>query len=146
MRKVSLTLILLLIFYSISYSQQLQKKDTKIIVVSADTSNLFNRIILALFERGYSIESKDEQLKLLASTERAWGSRSVKIRAMIKDSVIIFTGQVANNVTISLWGAKAERTFDNIYYGGMKGSDLRIAWEELDSFAKEFGSDLKYSK
>ena len=104
------------------------------------------RILLALFEKGYSIESKDEQLKLLASTERSWGSRSVKIRAMIKDSVIIFTGQVANNVSFSFGGAKIERTFYNIYYGGMKGSDLRIAWEELDSFAKRFGPDVKYSK
>jgi hypothetical protein len=136
----------LLLIPTFSFSQKPVKKDTKIIVIPTDTINLLNKISIALYEKGYSIESKDEQLKFIASTEKGFGDYSVKIRAFINDSVIVFTGQMASNISLSLWGAKTERAFENIYYGGMKGSQFRKAWDELDSFARIFGTHIMYSK
>ncbi len=153
MRKANLFTILFFIFSSVSLSQQPIKKDTKIIVSPSDSANLFNRIVMALYEKGYSIETKDEQLKFIASTEKAFGSWSLKIRVMIKDSAIIFSGQYAENYTISIFGGgiggKTEKTFQELYYytgAFSKGNDFRKAWDILDSFAKEFGTTVKYSK
>jgi len=148
MKKI-VTLLFVFFLFSIdnrTFSQEPKKGDAKIIVIPSDTANLFKRVVLALLEKGYTIESKDEQLKYIASSEMALGSRSIKIRILIKDSIIIFSGQVANNVSFSLGSAKTERVFYNIYYGGMKGSDLRIAWKELDNFARHFGTNISYSK
>ena len=135
------TLILLLILPF--FAQPQEKKDTKI-SVRVDTLNIQSRVKLALFENGYTVESEDRNF--VASTEKSMGSRSIKIRVLIKADSIVITGQVANDVTISIGGVKVERTFERVYYGGMKGSDNRIAWEELVKFARIFGTGITYSK
>ena len=150
MRKsILFALLLFLIFYSVSYSQQPIKNDTKIIVVPTDSTNIFNRIVVALFEQGYTIESKDLELKFVSTLEKSFGSWAIKIRAIVKDSIIVFSGEIAGNVTFSLGGAKIEKTFSELsYYTGAfsKGNDYRKAWDVLDSFARGFGTLVKYSK
>ena len=98
-----------------------------------------------LIERGFSIASKDPEIKFIESSEKTMERSSVIIRALVKDSSVIFTGKVASNITISFFGEKSERVFYDVYYGGMKGSDMRNAWEYIDQFAKQFGA-VKYQK
>jgi hypothetical protein len=135
-------LILLLILFPMCLAAQ-EKKDTKIIV-HVDTTGAINKIKSALFENGYTVESQDDSF--IASTEKSIDGCSVKIRTLLKSDHIVITGQVANDVTISLGGVKAERTFSQVYYGGMKGSPLRIAWNEVVRFAKMIGTDITFSK
>ena len=141
--KPLLTSIIILSLYVTGLCQP-SKKDTKIIV-ALDTTGKYNELCLKLYDVGFSLDKKDPEFKFIETGEKSIGSRSIKIRAIVKDSIIVFSGLVANDVTISLYGAKAERTFSEIYFGGMKGRDLRIAWEYLDNFAKQFGA-VKYSK
>ena len=61
--------ILLLFSTSICFAQS--KHDSKIIVTPDDTTNLFNRVVLSLYERGYTLETKDEQLKFIATGEKS---------------------------------------------------------------------------
>lgn len=133
----------LLLIPTLCFSQD--KKDKKIIVTVSDTANLFSKVKLSLYEQGYTVEQSDEQLKFIATGEKSLGSRSIKLRTLIKEGKITFTGTFANDVTLSFGGAKAERTFMELYYGGMKGSDLRIAWNEMEKVAKSFGQ-ITYSK
>lgn len=116
------------------------KKSTKIIVLVKDTANtLLDRISGALYERGYSIESKDEKVKFLSTKERQgkrW-STYYKVRAKISDTAIVFTGQIS---------LRHDRDYWDIDYSGSKISALREAWNELYAIAKLFGDNIIYSK
>jgi hypothetical protein len=65
-----------------SYSQV--KKDTKIIATITDTANVFNRLALAFYDRGYSFEQKDKELFFLATNEKKIDIGSIKIKSSIK--------------------------------------------------------------
>lgn len=138
--KIVTTLVFNLILIS-AFGQQ--KKDTKVIVHVDDTAGLVNRVALKLYEAGYSLEQKDIAAGFLATNEKDKGSRSFKIRALIKDSTITLTGLVANNVKMF---ANQQRTFTEVGFFGMKGSDMRLAWEELMNIANQFGPRIEYSK
>jgi hypothetical protein len=140
-------LLILLLAPCLSFGQQ--KKDNKIIVTVSDTANLFNRVIKTLYAAGYIVDVKDEENNFLSTKEKSLpkdASTSVIIKAFINSNIVTFSGEGASNVTFSLGGAKAERTFTGIYYGGMKGSSLRNSWNELDAIAKQLGGIITYSK
>lgn len=139
--------ILLLAALCLSLSATAQtKKDTKITVTVQDTAGLFNKVAMLLYDKGYGIQRKDESLKVISSDEKTISSGSVKYRFILKDFTVIISGDVASNVTLSIGGAKAERSFSPIYYGGMKNSILRLGWNEMVSLAKELGTEIVYSK
>lgn len=66
-------------------------------------------------------------LKVIGTDENAPGSYSTKYGFIIKDTAVILFRDIASNVSLSFGGAKIERQFTPIYFGGMKGSDLRLA-------------------
>lgn len=129
----------------LAHAQKPPKKSSKI-VVSADTAGVFNKIVLSLYDLGYTIESRDDVNKFVLSGEKEFGSYSIKMKALVKDSSIVFSGFMASNVSISIYGAKTERAFGSVYFGGMKGSPLRDAWEKLENFALSFGATISYGQ
>jgi hypothetical protein len=126
---------------ALSFAQT--RKDTKIIVVPSDTSNLVNRIALALIEKGYSIEQKDPSIGFIASGEKTMKTvaASTKVRALVKDSTIVFTGLFAFDIKMG-----TERTFDPVEYRTDKNNLYRKAWDEIYLIAKEFGDSISFSK
>lgn len=116
------------------------KKSSKIVVLIKDSTNtLLDRIAGVLYDKGYTIESKDEKVKFLSTKEREgkkW-STYYKVRARINDTAIVFTGQIALNKNGNYW---------DIDYSGSKVSALREAWNELDAIARTFGDKIVYSK
>lgn len=141
----SIIIIGLFLIPALAFSQQ--KKDTKITTTAKDTGNLFNRVAMTLIDNGFPIEQKDKDLGYIQTGERKIekAEGSSKIRAVIKDSIITFTSTFAINVEITLSGVKSSRVFEPVYYGGMKGSMIRRAWEIMDEIAKQFGA-VSYSK
>lgn len=125
-----------------SYSQQ--KNDSKIIVIVADTSNLINRITLSLYDKGYTMEEKDNTVGFLLTKEKferkVVGSR--KIKALIKGNTIEFTGLC--RIELSTFD-KDNNRFEPVLYKGMKGSLYMVAWHEMEEIAKQFGP-VTYSK
>lgn len=126
------------------------KKSSKIIVVTKDSANtLLDRISAALFDIGYTIDSKDEKAKYIVTKERAskkWGTMS-RIRTRINDTAIVFTSQIALNSDRDIFGTKeAAKTFYDVDYSGSKKSAMREAWNELDEIARKFGDKIVYSK
>jgi hypothetical protein len=131
--------LLFLLIPIISFAQP--KKATKIIIANNDTA-IIQKIATILYENGYTVESKDRNF--IASTEKNFSDYSVKIRALTTDSTVTFTGVMAINATIELYGVRVERTFDPINYSGAKKSPLMKSWKELESIAKKTGSIIKY--
>jgi hypothetical protein len=129
-----------------SFSQE--KKDSKIIVTVSDTTNLFNRLALAFYEKGYSLENKDQQLKVIFTNEKHIdkSARSMKIMALIKDSNIVFSGVQALDIEQKILGTKLERVFEPVLYRRDKGSDFYVCWQEIESIAKQFGTNITFSK
>lgn len=116
------------------------KKASKIIVLVKDSANsLLDRIAGVLYDKGYTIENKDEKVKFISTKEREgkkWATY-YKVRARINDTAIVFTGQIALNKNSDYW---------NVDYSGSKISALREAWNELDAIARVFGDKIVYSK
>lgn len=126
------------------------KKANKIIVLTKDTSNtLLDKVTKVLFDHGYTVDNKDEKLKLLSTKERNSKKYSTltKIRASINDTAIVFVGDIALGFDIQIFGVRDHQpSYSEIYYGGAKKSALREAWNELDAIAHKFGDKVMYSK
>jgi hypothetical protein len=127
---------------ALSFAQQ--KGDSKIIVVASDTTNLLNRIAITFIDKGYSIEGKDPAIGYVASGEKTMKTvaASTKVRAIVKDSTIVFTGLCALDIKI----LDSERTFYPTSYKTNKGNIFRTAWDEMYFIAKQFGTRISFSK
>lgn len=139
------TVVLFLICSLSSYSQK--KGDTKIIVEVIDTTNLFNKVAMAFYEKGFSLEQKDDQLKFIATDEKNLPkdrAMQMKLRAFIKDNTLIISGLIAINMDIIV--QTKTKQWDVAEYRGMKGSAYMVTWEEMESIAKLFGDKISYSK
>lgn len=130
-------------------AQEPPKKASKIIVLVKDTTNtLFDKLVVTLFDRGFAVDNKDEKLKLITTKERPMpkGNMLTKIQARINDTAIVFTSTMALGFEMKIMDVKMEQTYDPVTYSGLKGSYMRIAWNELDAIARKFGDNIVYSK
>lgn len=144
-----IVLVLLLLLFGSAYGQTPPKKASKIIVLTKDTANtVINQIARVLFDRGYTMDTKDEQLKQIVTKERPNKNSMTltKIRVSINDTAIIFTSVMAIAVELNLGGVTSKQTFDPVTYSGLKKSYMMEAWNELDAIARQFGSNIIYSK
>lgn len=126
-----------------------EKKDTKIIVSLEDTTDVLNKITKRLYQQDYVVDKKDTENGYISTKEKALkkdASTSVFLKFFVDGNRLIISGEVASNVTLSLGGAKAERTFVPIGFYGMKGSSMKNAWNEMESIAKQFGNKITFSK
>lgn len=134
----------------LSKLQEPPKKSSKIIVLTQDTANtLLNEVTKILFDYGYTIENKDEKLKLLSTKDRSSKKYSTltRIRASINDTAIVFKSEIALGFDVELFGARnLQPSYSDVYYGGAKKSPLREAWNELEEIARKFGDKIVYSK
>lgn len=125
------------------------KKASKIIVLAKDSANtLFDKLILVLFDKGFTVDNKDEKLKIVSTKERPSKKLNIltKIQARINDTAIVFTSTMALGFDMELFGTKMTQTYDPVTYSGMKGSAIRVAWNELEAIARLFGDNIFYSK
>jgi hypothetical protein len=122
----------------------------KVTVLAKDTANsLLDKVTLILFDKGFTIEQKDEKLKILSTKElpsKKWGTIS-KIRLRITDTTIVFTSQIAINYDYDILGVKeSTKNFMDVEYKGSKKSAMREAWEQMVEIASQFGQSIIYSK
>lgn len=146
MKRFCLIPILLLSLTAVT--QEPPKKSTKIIVKVKDSANtLLNRIAGVLYDKGFTIENKDEQVKFISTKDlpsKQWMT-VYKIKAHINDTAIVFTGQIAFNKDTDILGIKeSTKTYWDIESG--KGGSMKEAWNILNGIAKLFGDKIIYSK
>jgi hypothetical protein len=140
--------ILLLLLFSTSFCFGQSDDDEKIIVLAADTADLFNRVAASLTEKGYSIEIKDEQTKSIATSEKKLKrlNASMKVHVMIKDATCIVSGSYALDFHFKIGSDKEDRIFNPIEYHRIQGIAPRECWNELEEIAKSIGSQMQYSR
>lgn len=111
--------------------------DTKIIVTPSDTTGLIKKIVTALYDRDYVLESRDEQVLLTnAKTLNGWGL-SMKVKVFFRDGKVIFS---------SLFGFPSSGIgYDTVTWKKRKASAERIAWDKTEEIAKQFGT-IQYAK
>jgi hypothetical protein len=140
---MKITTLLALFFLVLSFSAFSQSaKDQKVILTPADTSNLFNRLVMALYDRGYTLEQKDDALKFVATSERSIPREaiSVKVRGMVKENTVVLYGLFAMEI-----GPKQSRDFTPIEY--RKGKIWsNVHFKELQAIAEAIGGITTYSK
>lgn len=147
-----LILAFTIVFCNSTFAQQVMppKKASKIIVLVRDSSNtLLDHVTKTLFDYGYTIDNKDEKLKLISTKERSSKKYSTltKIRASINDTAIVLKSEIALGFSVDLFGTRdLQPSYSEVYYGGAKKSPLREAWNELDAIAHKFGDHIVYSK
>lgn len=129
-------------------AQEPPKKSSKIIVAPNDSAELLNRIAITLLDKGFEIDRKDNELRTVTTKERSMpkGAAQTKIQAHIIDTVIVFTSILCVQIEMNLYGVTSKPTFDPVTYSGIKGSYMRVAWNELDEIARKFGDKIIYSK
>lgn len=133
--KILLTLCLL---FSVScYSQS--KGDSKIIVAVGDTSNLVNRVVKSLYERGYSIETKD--MGFIVTNDRDLKKYPFKIKVSISlNGSMTITGKIK-----PAYKTEFENRYFDVEFKGEKNNPFKEAFAEIVEIGKLFGS-VSYSK
>lgn len=128
--------------------QEPPKKSSKIIVMSSDSAGLLNRIALVLLDNGFEIDKKDIELRTITTKERSMpkGAAQTRIQARINDIAIVFTSTLCVQLEYNIYGTTIKPTFDPVTYSGIKGSYMRVAWNELDEIAHKFGDKIVYSR
>jgi hypothetical protein len=129
-------LMALLLLPILSFAQS--KGDTKIIVTT-DSTGLFNKVAMILYESGYSLAQKDEALKFMASNEKILRWANVKVNALVKGNEVILSGVFDPVVSVIT-------DPEPIVYRGMKGSIYRTTFAELQAIADKIGGQIRYSK
>jgi hypothetical protein len=132
----AMKLLLLLLCPLFSFAQS--KGDTKIIVTT-DSTGLFNKVAMVLYESGYSLAQKDEALKFMASNEKILRWANVKVNALVKGNEVILSGVFDPVVSVIT-------DPEPIVYRGMKGSIYRTTFAELQAIADKIGGQIRYSK
>lgn len=133
---------LLLLVPVITIAQPIPPKKAKKVFVSNhdSTAAVINKLALLLFERGFTIENKDEKMGFISTKEqpsKRFGT-SMKVRAIVKDSMVVFTA------TVAITSGESNPTFLDVYFGGAKWSPLRDSWNELVAIASAYGKIVKY--
>lgn len=124
------------------------KKANKIVVLKDSTNDLLNKVALALLDKGFEIDKKDNELKTVTTKEKSMpkGAAQTKIQARISDTAIVFTSTLCVQLEYNISGTIIKPTFDPVTYSGIKGSYMREAWNELEEIARKFGNNIVYSK
>lgn len=153
MNKLLCLSCILLLTYIKSVGQQQTaeppKKASKIIVMARDTANgLLDKLTVVLFDKGFTVDNKDEKGKIISTKEKSShnGSMLTRVQARINDTAIVFTSTMALGFEMNIMGTTMKQTFDPVKYTGLKGSYMRLAWNELDAIAHQFGDKIVYSK
>lgn len=144
-----LMIVVLLPLYQYCNAQEPPKKASKIMVLTKDTSvGILDKIALELFNRRFTIDTRDDKLKYITTKERTNkdGQMLTKVRAIITDTTIVFTSEMALAMDITIMGVTSKQTFDPVTYSGMKKSYMMYAWRELDEIAHKFGNKIIYTK
>jgi hypothetical protein len=128
-------LLILLLCPLLSFAQS--KGDTKVIITVADSAGLFNKVAMALYEKGYSLTQKDESLHFLATSEKPIKWANIKMNALVKGKEIILSGFYDATLFAIV-------KFEPIVYRNTKFDRNNFA--ELQSIAEKIGGEIRYGK
>lgn len=130
-------LIALLLCPFLSFAQS--KGDTKIIITAPDTTGLFNKVAMVLYEKGYSLAQKDEALKFMATNEKTTKWANIKVNALVKGNEVTLSGDMDATFTVIV-------DYEPMIFLGMKNSLYKRVFAELQAIADKIGGEIRYGK
>lgn len=141
---------LILIFvlaFNLSAFAEAPKKAWKIVIKNTLTADEnFALVGRTLADNDYTIESKDKEFFTIKTGPREVGKISGRyfLSFSIRDKAIAVTGQTNCDVSISIYGAKSESSFEKISNRGARVSYMGYAFNHMNEFALKLGSDVQY--
>lgn len=135
---------LLFVFILLPTLLKAQPKGSTKITAKVDTTGLFDKIVIDLFDKGATFETKDRTLGLISTgpiSSKKY-STSSKLRIRFLDSSIVITGYIVTD--IELFGTKSGDI--QVSFSGAKKSPMRDAWNEMDELAKKFSTQITYAQ
>jgi hypothetical protein len=137
--KTLLTFLCLLPVWVMGQSNEPEKRNNTILVSTADDfSTVMRRMVGILSEQGYGIQTVDKDLGILTTTSKGYPGGTLALNILVKEgekTEVVIRGTTDSN--LSLIGDMVGKPI-NIMYFGMKGSALRLAWDEMASVAKAY--------
>jgi hypothetical protein len=119
-------------------------KGAKIIFVKGCT---YRQAINALINQGIIIEKKDSIDQTILTAFISQKAYSYRLYLRVTDSATLISGQLKLNESFRFLNASSDpNTTYEIQNKGMKGSELRHAWEKMQEFANSLKGDVTYLK
>jgi hypothetical protein len=139
--KTLLTLLCLLPFVLLAQTNEPEKRNNTILVSTADDyPAVMRRMVGILSDLGYGIQTVDKDLGILTTTSKGYPGGTLALNIHVKEgpkTEVVIRGTTDSN--LSLIGEMVGKPINIMYYG-MKGSALRLAWDEMDKVAKAYPS------
>lgn len=132
--KIFLSFLLCSIFYTVGISQDIPAKTNTIIITMPDSTNLHQKIIKILSDKGYSVRNAEKPSTAFTTEAKTLKNSRVSLHIDRKGTEIVLTG------TIIIAGQDNMK----IENKGAKGTPILTAFEEMEKVAKAFGGKLKH--
>lgn len=133
---------LILALLPLSLFGQAPKKANTIVAQSVSLKDC----VAALVAGGYQIEKIDTVFNLVLTKPKAIRKTNATIVLQVsgKDDDLLITGTMDPNTEVNGGGFSFKGSASRVENIGMKGSDAKLAFEEMDRFAKSLDAELKY--
>jgi hypothetical protein len=136
--KTLLTILCLLPLLVFAQSGEPEKRNNTIIITTSDDlSTSMRQLVGILSNLGYGIQTVDKELGILTTTSKGYPGGTLALNILVKEGEVVLRGTTDSN--LSLIGEMVGKPINIMYYG-MKGSALRLAWDEMDKVAKAYPS------
>lgn len=135
----NLFLIVCMLSFTSGFSQS--KKDNTIILPFVS----WDLIKSTLFQNAYSIQGDSVYIST-SSKELKNVAVAVKMMILRTDTATYIKGLCRPTISLSFGGVQLNSDFEQLYFGGEKGSGLRKAWLEMDRVARLLSPDIRYAK
>lgn len=131
-------IVILLLFLCQYCVAQPPKNVTTIIVKNVD----YKKVANALLDKGYFIDRGDSELGTIITKERRLSNMAahILIHARIIDSTAHITGEIKSMFTLF----DTPPTYHKILNKGMKGSDMKMAFNEMNEIGLLLSKNPEY--
>jgi hypothetical protein len=137
-----LLLCAVLLFLSWTCLGQAPKK-TNLIIVKGAT---LKEAVSGLLSSGFMIDKIDTTFGIVTTKPKAPNKSlaSMIIQVVQKDTALYITGSASSNMRVNAGLFSAESAAQTVSNIGMKGSDMRLCFAQMDKVAQSLGREVEY--
>lgn len=91
-----------------------------------------------LVENNFQIDKANKDFWIISTVSKSHNKPSFSyiLNFVAKDSIILITGTININLTVTIYNVESQSNFEKIQNKGMKGSPIKEAFFEMYTFAK----------
>ncbi len=143
--KKSVSFLLLLSLFCISFAQDPAAKANTIIITDTLSAQSYWKIVSALLiENGFGIQSADKETGTISTLPRSFKNGDSRFNLLIQDKRIVIRGDLTTGIGIDYGSVSSGASWYMIENKGGKGSPYNNAWNELFKFAELIPGKKEY--